>query len=83
VFLDADPLEDIRNTQKVTAVIVNGRCLPKADLQKILQRAEESLKKEPPAPQANGVIVTACELSSTYRGVIRKGKTEESLRFCC
>jgi imidazolonepropionase-like amidohydrolase len=56
VFLDANPLEDIRNTQNVTAVIVNGRYLSKADLQKILQRVEESAKKEPPAPHANGVF---------------------------
>jgi imidazolonepropionase-like amidohydrolase len=49
VFLDANPLEDIRNTQKVSAVILNGRYLSKADLQKLLQRVEESAKKEPPA----------------------------------
>jgi imidazolonepropionase-like amidohydrolase len=56
VFLDANPLEDIRNTQKVTAVIVNGRYLSKADLQKILQRVEESAKKEVTAPHSNGVF---------------------------
>lgn len=48
VFLDANPLEDIRNTQKVSAVILNGAYLSKADLQKILQRVEASAKKEPP-----------------------------------
>lgn len=48
VFLDANPLEDIRNTQKVTAVILNGKYISKADLQKILQRVEESAKKDPP-----------------------------------
>jgi imidazolonepropionase-like amidohydrolase len=48
VFLDANPLEDIRNTQKVSAVILNGRYLSKADLQRMLQRVEESAKKEPP-----------------------------------
>jgi imidazolonepropionase-like amidohydrolase len=49
VFLDANPLVDIRNTQKVTAVILNGQYFSKADLQKILQRVEESARKEPPA----------------------------------
>jgi imidazolonepropionase-like amidohydrolase len=49
VFLDGNPLEDIRNTQKVSAVILNGSYLSKSDLQKILQRVEESAKKEPPA----------------------------------
>ncbi len=56
VFLDANPLEDIRNTQKVTAVIVNGRYISKAGLQKILQRVEESAKKVPMAPHSNGVF---------------------------
>jgi imidazolonepropionase-like amidohydrolase len=53
VFLDANPLEDIRNTQKVTAVILNGKYISKADLQKILQRVEESAKKEPPTQQSS------------------------------
>src|SRR5271165_5527797 len=56
VFLDGNPLEDVRNTQKVTAVILNGQYLSKADLQKILQRVEESAKKEPPAPRSNGAF---------------------------
>ncbi len=53
VFLEGNPLEDIRNTQKVTAVILNGQYLSKADLQKILQRVEESAKKEPSAQRSN------------------------------
>jgi imidazolonepropionase-like amidohydrolase len=36
VLLDANPLEDIRNTQKIAAVIVNGRYLSRTDLDKIL-----------------------------------------------
>ena len=53
VFLDANPLKDIRNTQKVTGVILNGTYFSKADLQKILQRVEESAKKEPPTQQSS------------------------------
>ena len=56
VFLDANPLDDIRNTQKVAAVILNGRYFSKADLQKILQRVEESAKKEPPPKQTQGAF---------------------------
>jgi imidazolonepropionase-like amidohydrolase len=56
VFLDANPLEDIRNTQKVSGVVLNGQFLSKADLQKILQRVEESAKKGPPAAQGNGSV---------------------------
>lgn len=54
VFLDGNPLEDIRNTQKVTAVILNGKYFSKADLQKLLQRVEESAKKEPPSVPRTG-----------------------------
>jgi imidazolonepropionase-like amidohydrolase len=57
VLLDANPLEDIRNTQKISAVILNGTYFSKNDLQKILQRVEESAKKEAPRQQpTNGVF---------------------------
>ena len=56
VFLDANPLEDIHNTQRVAGVIVNGRFYSKNDLQKMLQRVEESAKKEPPKASANTSI---------------------------
>jgi imidazolonepropionase-like amidohydrolase len=36
VLLDANPLDEIRNTQKIAAVIVNGRYLSRADLDKML-----------------------------------------------
>jgi imidazolonepropionase-like amidohydrolase len=52
VFLDANPLEDIHNTQRVTAVIVNGRFFSRNDLQKMLLRVEESAKKEPPKTES-------------------------------
>lgn len=47
VLLDANPLEDIRNTQKIAAVIANGRCFSRNDLQKMLQQVEESARKVP------------------------------------
>jgi imidazolonepropionase-like amidohydrolase len=40
VLLDANPLDDIRNTQSIAAVIVNGRYLPRAELDKILAGVE-------------------------------------------
>ena len=40
VLLDANPLDDIRNTQKIAAVIVNGRYLPRAELDKMLAGVE-------------------------------------------
>ena len=45
VMLDANPLEDIRNTQRINAVVLNGRYLPKAELESLLAGAEASAKK--------------------------------------
>ncbi len=40
VLLDADPLKDIRNTQRINAVISNGRLLDRKALNKMLAQAE-------------------------------------------
>jgi imidazolonepropionase-like amidohydrolase len=45
VMLDANPLEDIHNTQKISAVVLNGKYLPKAELESLLAGAEASAKK--------------------------------------
>jgi imidazolonepropionase-like amidohydrolase len=45
VMLDANPLDDIRNTQRINAVVLNGRYLPKAELESLLAGAEASAKK--------------------------------------
>ena len=45
ILLDADPLQDIRNTQKINAVILNGLLLPKEKLQNLLAGAETVAKK--------------------------------------
>jgi imidazolonepropionase-like amidohydrolase len=41
VLLDANPLDDIRNTQSIAAVIVNGRYLPRGELDKMLGGVEK------------------------------------------
>jgi len=46
VLLDANPLDDIRNTRKIRAVILNGRVLDRAALDAILQRAAEFATKK-------------------------------------
>jgi imidazolonepropionase-like amidohydrolase len=56
VFLDANPLDDIRNTQKVSGVILNGRFLNRSDLQKILQSVEEAAKKEPRSQPSSSIF---------------------------
>jgi imidazolonepropionase-like amidohydrolase len=40
VLLDANPLDDVRNTQKIAAVVVNGRYLSRADLDRMLAGVE-------------------------------------------
>jgi len=44
VLLDANPLDDIRNTQKIAAVVVNGRYLSRAELDKMLANVERAAK---------------------------------------
>jgi imidazolonepropionase-like amidohydrolase len=44
VLLDANPLDDIRNTQKIEAVILNGRYLSRGDLDKMLGGVERAAK---------------------------------------
>jgi imidazolonepropionase-like amidohydrolase len=47
VLLSANPLEDIANTQKIAAVIVNGQYFRRADLDKILVRVEATAHRQP------------------------------------
>ncbi len=44
VLLDANPLDDIRNTQKIAAVVANGRYFSRADLDKMLAGVESAAK---------------------------------------
>jgi imidazolonepropionase-like amidohydrolase len=44
VLLDGNPLEDISNTQQIAAVIVNGRYINRAGLDKMLSGVEEAAK---------------------------------------
>lgn len=45
VLLDADPLQNIRNTQRIAAVVVGGNIHQKAALQKMLAQIEAMAKK--------------------------------------
>lgn len=52
VLLDANPLTDIGNTQKIAAVIFNGRYFSRGELAKMLAEVEEIAKKEPVRPES-------------------------------
>jgi imidazolonepropionase-like amidohydrolase len=45
VLLDANPLDDIQNTQKIRAVIVQGKYLDRAALDALLAHAKESARR--------------------------------------
>jgi hypothetical protein len=44
-LLDANPLTDIRNTRRISAVIANGRVYDRAALNHLLQHVESALKR--------------------------------------
>ena len=45
VLLEGNPLDDIRNTAKLAAVVVAGKLLPKAELEKMLREVEAANRK--------------------------------------
>ena len=46
ILLDANPLEDIANTMKIDAVMVGGRLLPRAELDRMLAAGERAMAAE-------------------------------------
>jgi amidohydrolase family protein len=46
VLLDANPLEDIRNTRKISAVVLGGRYFSRSDLDRMLREVREQAAKE-------------------------------------
>ena len=57
VLLDADPLADIRNTDRIAAVIVNGRLLDRAALDELLAGAERAVQDaSPPRTHADRAL---------------------------
>jgi hypothetical protein len=45
LLLDANPLADIRNTQRIAAVVLGGKLLPRPDLDALLRAGEEMAGK--------------------------------------
>jgi len=45
-LLDANPLVDIRNTQRINAVVSNGRLFDRKTLDKMLAEAEVAANRE-------------------------------------
>src|ERR1700687_1342841 len=64
VLLAANPLEDIHNTQKITAVIVNGRLFDRAALDRILKQVESAAKRNGAQARANFKTTSTSTFSS-------------------
>jgi hypothetical protein len=47
VLLNANPLDDISNAQKIAAVITNGRYFSRKDLDKMLMGVEAAARRQP------------------------------------
>ena len=45
VLLEANQLENISNTKRISAVFVNGKLIPRASLDKILKDAEAAASR--------------------------------------
>ncbi len=45
VLLDANPLQDITNTRRINAVVMNGRVLTRKDLDEMLNKVAERAKE--------------------------------------
>lgn len=57
VLLDENPLKDIGNTQKIAAVVFNGRYFSRAELAKLLGKVEEVAKSaKEPVRKENGSV---------------------------
>jgi len=42
VLLDANPLDDIKNTRKINSVVLNGRYLSRTDLDELQHKIEQA-----------------------------------------
>jgi imidazolonepropionase-like amidohydrolase len=64
VLLSANPLNDIHNTTKITAVIANGRLFDRAALDRILRQVESAAKRNDPRARANSKTAATLIFSS-------------------
>jgi imidazolonepropionase-like amidohydrolase len=79
VLLEANPLDDISNTRKISAVVVRGKMIGKPELQKILRELESSIAGKSCGQCANSPPQNA-SASNRIRCAeqLRAARTEES-----
>jgi hypothetical protein len=63
LLLDADPLDDIRNTQKIAGVTMGGKFLPRSSLSQMLKDVE-ALAARKPIGQQLWATITISDVSS-------------------
>jgi cytosine/adenosine deaminase-related metal-dependent hydrolase len=59
LVVDDNPLTDIRNTQRIHAVVVNGRFINRAERERMLAEVEAEAKRIP-APPTSAVQLASC-----------------------
>ena len=88
VLLDANPLEDIRNTRSINAVVQNGKLIPKAGIQQILDQVAANNLAGALAEEARVILIDPkiydayvgrYEITPTWRVFI----TKEDNRLMC
>jgi len=67
VILDANPIENINNTQKINAVVVNGRLLERPALDDMLAQVEAIANQKTKAQPVSGLCPKLCPVSAKIR----------------
>jgi hypothetical protein len=69
ILLDANPLDDIRNSEKIAAVVLDGRYMDRSALDQLLRAAEEAAMHQMPnkAPEPTPGAVTPRATESTSK----------------
>lgn len=72
ILLDANPLEDIRNTRKIRAVLADGRLFRRADLDRLLAEVDAPASARAPFPSDSSVRMLLRQLVSSHgiKGVV-------------
>jgi CubicO group peptidase (beta-lactamase class C family) len=76
LVLDANPLEDIANTQKINAVIINGKYLSTGDIHWMLERVTGRAWTPPVIDSLVGKLMDTAKVTGLCLGVIRNNKVD-------
>ena len=81
VLLDADPLADITNVSKIRGVMVQGRWLPKAELQRMLEALPVAFRRQRELGRSNKFTLISKRLTAP-RSLSKKRRSMISVFNC-